>query len=148
MGPGVQLSSIFEKSTFFQKKHIFFKVKRSYKVRGRRPLRVPLLLPLSMRPVSGFFYFCNTHTFSFLGPVSGFFAQEGPPSECFCTFFGRFFGRACYRRRYVKSLRRGFFCNVKKVCPKAPLGYVGWGLLRDPLLLAVFPHLTKQKSKN
>ena len=126
----------------------FFKVKRSYTVRGRRPLRVPLLLPLSMRIVSGFFYFCNTHTFSFLGPVSGFFAQEGPPNEFFCTFFGRVFAPARVQISYANSLRSGFFCNVEKVSTKDPIEYVGWGLLRDPLLHVLLPQLTKQKRKN
>ena len=41
---------------------------------GRRFLRVALWLPLSMRAVSGFFYFCKSHTFPFFVPVSVFFA--------------------------------------------------------------------------
>ena len=129
-----------KKNVFFSNKHAFFKKHGPSVPRGRRPLRVALLLPLCMRRVPRFFYFCNTHTFSFLGPVPGFFAQEGPPDEFFCSFFGRFLGRICYRRRFVKSLRRGFFCDVEKVRAKAPKVYVGWGLLKDPLLHALFPY--------
>ena len=33
---------------------------------------------------------CKLHTFEFFCPVSVLFAQEGPPDEFFCIFFGRF----------------------------------------------------------
>ena len=61
-------------------------LKRKHKTRlprGRRPLRVALLLQLSLRPVLGSFYCCKLHTFSFFIPVSRLVAQEGPPNEFF-----------------------------------------------------------------
>ena len=70
---------------------------------------------------------------------------SGTPFQNKYIFFGRFLGPACLSTRHVKSLRRGFFCNVKTMCSKDPIRYVGWGLLRDPLLLALFPQWTKQK---
>merc|ERR1712078_708041 len=93
---------------------VFFHKTLLWLPRGRRPLRVPLLLPLSMRAPSKRINFCKLHTFSFFGTVSGRIAQEGPPNEFFCTFFGSVFGRACIRPRYVKSLRSDFFLQRKK----------------------------------
>ena len=72
-------------------------------------------------------------TIDFERPGGPEWLPSGTPFQKFYTFFGRFFGPACLRPRYVKSLRRGFFCNVKKVCSKDPIRYVGWGFLGDPL---------------
>ena len=93
------------------------------------------------------FYFCKLHTFSFFGPVSVFFAQEGPPNEFFCTFFGSVFGRACIRPRYVKSLRSGFFGNVKKVRSKGPIRYAAWGLPQGPAFACTLTILNKTKKQ-
>ena len=41
-----------------------------------------------------------------------------------------------------------FFAASTKRCSKAPAGYAGWGLLKDPLLHVLPPQLTKQKSKD
>ena len=93
------------------------------------------------------FYFCKLHTFSFFGTVSGRIAQEGPPNEFFCTFFGSVFGRACIRPRYVKSLRSGFFCNVKKVRSKGPIGYAAWGLPQGPAFACTVMGINKTKKQ-
>ena len=82
-----------------------------------------------MRTVMGFFYFCNTHTFSFLGPVLVFLAQEGPPDEFLLHFFRKGFRtRACTEIIYKLTQERfflQFFCNVKKMSKKDPMEYVG-----------------------
>ena len=93
------------------------------------------------------FYFCKLHTFSFFGTVSGRIAQEGPPNEFFCTFFGSVFGRACIRPRYVKSLRSRFFCNVEKVRSKAVIGYAAWGLPQGPAFACTLTILNKTKKQ-
>ena len=66
------------------------------------------------------FYFCKLHTFSFFGPVSVFFAQEGPPNEFFGTFFGSVFGRARVQISNVPLLRSVFFAASKKCVQKIP----------------------------
>ena len=53
--------------------------------------------------------FCKLHTFSFFCPVSVFFAQERPPNEFFCTFFGSVFGRARVQISNVPLLKSVFF---------------------------------------
>ena len=93
------------------------------------------------------FYFCKLHTFSFFGTVSGRIAQEGPPNEFFCTFFGSVFGRACIRPRYVKSIRSGCFCNVKKMRSKALIGYAAWGLPQGPAFACTLTILNKTKKQ-
>ena len=108
------------------------------------------MMQLSMRALSKRIDYCKLHTFPFFGPVSVFFAQEGPPNEFFGTFFGRVFGRACLRPRYVKSLRSGFFCNVKKVRSKDLIGYAAWGLPQGPAFactLTISNKTKKQKQK-
>ena len=60
------------------------------------------------------FYFCKLHTFAFFGPVSVFFAHEGPPNEFFGTVFGRVFGPARVRISYAFSLRSDSFATSKK----------------------------------
>ena len=65
-------------------------------------------------------------------------------------FFRRFFGRACLRPRYVKSLRSGFFCNVKQVRSKDLIGYAAWGLPQGPAFactLSISNKAKKQKLK-
>ena len=114
----VQLPSIVEKSVFFFSKNVFFHKTQLWLPCGRRPLRDPLLWALSMRIVFGNFIFCKSHTCELYKNKICKIAQEGPLNEFFCTFSGRFFGRACLRPRYVKSLRSGFFCNVKKCVQK------------------------------
>ena len=57
--------------------------------------------------------FCKLHTFSFFGPVSVFFAQEGPPNEFFGTFFGRVFGRARVQISNVPLLKSVFLQRKK-----------------------------------
>ena len=100
-----------------KKKHVFFKKTRFFHKtllwlpRGRRPLRVPLMMQLSMRALSKRNNFCKLHTFSFFGPVSGFFAQEGPPNEFFGTFFGSVFGRTCVQISNVPLLKSVFFAT-------------------------------------
>ena len=106
------------------------------------------MMPLSMRALSKRNHFCKLHTFSFFGPVSVFFAQEGPPNEFFGTFFGSVFGRARVQISNVPLLKSVFFCNVKKVRSKDLIGYAAWGLPQGPLLHALLPYLTKQKNKN
>ena len=72
---------------------------------------------------------------------------SGTPFQKFYTFFGRFFGRACLRPRYVKSLRSGFFCNVKKVCSKGHIGYAAWGLPQGPAFACTLTILNKTKKQ-
>ena len=91
--------------TPFQKDYTFF---------GRvfGPARVRILYVFSLR--SGIF--CKVNIFCTLSHFLVLF---------WCSLLRRdprtsFFGRACYRKRYVKSFGKGFFCNVKKVCSKAP----------------------------
>ena len=126
----------------------FFKKHGPPVPRGRRLLRVALMMQLSMRPVPAFFDFCILQTYWFFNPVSVFFAQKGPPNEFFCNFFGCVFGPARVQISSTLVLRSGFFCSVKKMCSKAPAGYAGWGPLTDPLLHVLPPQLAKQKSKN
>ena len=115
--------------------------------RGRRPLRVPLMMPLSMRALSKRINFCKLHTFSFFGPVSVFFAQEGPPNEFFCTFFGRVFGPARVQISNVPLLRSVFFCSVEKVRSKDPIGYAAWGLPQGPAFACTLTILNKTKKQ-
>ena len=97
-------------------KNMFFLAKHGPSVpRGRRPLRVPLLLPLSMRPVPWFFYFCNTHTFSFLVPVSVFFAQEGPRSSSF-ALFSEVFLDALVQEKICKIAEERLFVATSNKC--------------------------------
>ena len=70
---------------FLQKMHLFHKARLSVQ-RGRRPLRVPLMMPLSIRIGLGAFSLCILHTFAFLLPVSMFYAQEGPRTSVFALF--------------------------------------------------------------
>ena len=70
---------------------------------------------------------------------------SGTPFQKFYTFFGRFFGRACLRPRYVKSLRSGFFGNVKKVCSKGHIGYAAWGLPQGPAFACTLTLSNKTK---
>ena len=67
------------------------------------------------------------------------------PFQKFYTFFGRFFGRACLRPRYVKSLRSGVFCNVKKVRSKGPIGYAAWGLPQGSTFACAVTTINKTK---
>ena len=76
--------------------HVFF-TKLLWLPRGRRPLRVPLMMPLPMRALSKRIDFCKLHTFSFFGTVPVTIAQAGSPNEFFHTFFGRVFGPARVR---------------------------------------------------
>ena len=55
-----------KKHVFFKKKHVFFHKTQLWLPRGRRPLRVLLLLPLSMRTVSWVFTFVSYTLFHFL----------------------------------------------------------------------------------
>ena len=87
-------------------------------------------------------------TIDFERPGGREWLPSGTPFQNFYTFFGRVFAPARVQISYANSLRSGFFCNVKKVSTKDPIEYVGWGLLRDPLLHVLLPQLTKQKSKN
>ena len=65
--------------------------------------------------------------------AAGSDSPPGPRSKIFTLFLEGFCGPACLRPRYINSLRRGFFGNVKKVCSEDHIEYVGWGFLRDPL---------------
>ena len=91
------------------------------------------------------FYFCKLHTFSFFGPVSVFFAQEGPPNEFFGTFFGSVFGRARVQISNVPLLKSVFFCNVKKVRSKDLIGYAAWGLPQGPAFASTLTISNKTK---
>ena len=94
------------------------------------------------------FYFCKLHTFSFFGPVSVFFAQEGPPNEFFGTFFGSVFGRARVQISNVPLLKSVFFCNVKKVRSKGLIGYAAWGLPQGPAFACTLTISNKTKKLN
>ena len=72
---------------------------------------------------------------------------SGTPFQKFYTFFGRFFGRACLRPRYVKSLRSGFFGNVKKVRSKGHIGYAAWGLPQGPAFACTLTMSNKTKNQ-
>ena len=93
------------------------------------------------------FYFCKLHTFSFFGPVSVFFAQEGPPNEFFGTFFGSVFGRARVQISNVPLLKSVFFCSVKKMRSKDLLGYAAWGLPQGPAFACTLTILNKTKKQ-
>ena len=108
------------------------------------------MMQLSMRALSKRNNFCKLHTFSFFGPVSVFFAQEGPPNEFFGTFFGSVFGRARVQISNVPLLKSVFFCNVKKVRSKGLIGYAAWGLPQGPAFactLTISNKTKKQKLK-
>ena len=91
--------------------------------------------------------FCKLHTFSFFGPVSVFFAQEGPPNEFFGTFFGSVFGRARVQISNVPLLKSVFFCNVKKVRSKGLIGYAAWGLPQGPACACTLTRSNKAKKQ-
>ena len=86
-------------------------------------------------------------TIDFERPGGREWLPSGTPFQKFYTFFGRFFGRACLRPRYVKSLRSGFFCNVKKVRSKGPIGYAAWGLPQGPAFACTLTILNKTKKQ-
>ena len=148
LAPRVQLLSIFEKSTFFLKKTRFFSKKHGPSVpRGRRPLRVPLLLPLSMRALAGRFYFCKLHTFSFFWYCLGDHCSGGTPERVFLHFFRkRFRTRACTDLQCTFA-QKCFFCNVKKVRSKGPIGYAAWGLPQGPAFACTLTILNKTKKQ-
>ena len=105
------------------------------------------MMPLSMRALSKRNNFCKLHAFSFFGPVSVFFAQEGPPNEFFGTFFGSVFGRARVQISNVPLLKSVFFCNVKKVRSKDLIGYAAWGLPQGPAFACTLTILNKTKKQ-
>ena len=87
-------------------------------------------------------------TIDFERPGGREWLPSGTPFQLFFHFFWkRFRTRACTDIQCTFA-QKCFFCSVKKVCSKAPIGYVAWGLLKDPLLHVLLPQLTKQKSKN
>ena len=86
-------------------------------------------------------------TIDFERPGGREWLPSGTPFQKFYTFFGRFFGRACLRPRYVKSLRSGFFCNVKKVCSKGHIGYAAWGLPQGPAFACTLTMSNKTKKQ-
>ena len=65
LGPRVQLPLYFGKIVFFFKKTRFFHKTLLWLPRGRRPLRVPLMMPLSMRPGPTLFTFASYTLFHF-----------------------------------------------------------------------------------
>ena len=113
--------------------------------RGRRLLRVALMMQLSMRPVPAFFDFCILQTYWFFNPVSVFFAQKGPPNEFFCNFFGCVFGPARVQISSTLVLRSVFFCSVKKMCSKALIGYAAWGLPQGSTFACAVTTINKTK---
>ena len=91
--------------------------------------------------------FCKLHTFSFFGPVSVFFAQEGPPNEFFRHFFRkRFRTRACTDLQCTFA-QKCFFCNVKKMCSKDLIGYAAWGLPQGPAFACTLTMSNKTKKQ-
>ena len=108
------------------------------------------MMPLSMLALSKRINFCKLHTFSFFGPVSVFFAQEGPPNEFFGTFFGSVFGRARVQISNVPLLKRVFLQRKKKMRSKDLIGYAAWGPPQGPAFactLTISNKTKKQKPK-
>ena len=99
-----------EKSTFSPKKHVFFHKTQLWLPRGPRPLRVPLLMPLSICRVFGNYIFCESHTCELYKNKIGKIAQERPPNEFFCTFSGT----RLFNTKICKIAQERLFCNVKK----------------------------------
>ena len=81
-----QLRSIVEKNTFFFKKTRFFHKTQVRLPRGRRPLRVLLLLPLSMRTVSTVFTFVSYTLFHFLVLSRWPLLRRDPRTSFFALF--------------------------------------------------------------
>ena len=104
-----------EKSCFFLKKYVFCKKHGRSVPRGRRPLRVALLLPLSMRVVSGFFYFCKLQTFYFFVLSQCYLLRRDPRTSFFAFFSEGFRTRACKDFIGLYAQKR-VCCNVEKVC--------------------------------
>ena len=73
---------------------------------------------------------------------------QARPERLFWQIFWKVFGPARVRISYRALLRRVFFCNVKKVCAKAPIKYEGCGLLRDPILQGLLVRIRDKKNKN
>ena len=82
-----------KKIRFFQK-NTFFSQNTSVVASWAPAAQGPSHAATFYAPCLHSFYFCKLHTFSFFGTVSVRIAQEGPPNEFFCTFFGSVFGRA------------------------------------------------------
>ena len=80
--------------------------------------------------------------------AAGSGSPPGPRSIFFSFFLEAFSDPRVYRYPNTPLLRSVFFCSVEKVCSKARIGYVGWGLRRDPLLHVLLPQSTKQNRKN
>ena len=55
-----------------------------------------------------------------------------PRSSFFALFLEAFSDPRVYRYPMHLCSEAAFFCSVNKVCSKAPIRYVAWGLLKDP----------------
>ena len=94
------------------------------------------------------FYFCKLHTFSFFGPVSVFFAQEGPPNEFFYTFWGRAFAPApvqIFNGSLLRSVFLFLFAASKKCVQTIPKST--WGGATTWTRFCMYRSHTKQNKK-
>ena len=80
-----------------------------------------------------------THIFVFCSSLVGVFRSGGTPKRLFVHFFRKDFETRLIKHKICKFVQERLFLQRQKVCSKDPIRYVGWGLLRDPLLLALFP---------
>ena len=86
-------------------------------------------------------------TIGFERPGGREWLPSGTPFQKFYTFFGRVFGRARVQISNVPLLRSVFFCNVKKVRSKDPIGYAAWGLPQGPAFACTLTILNKTKKQ-
>ena len=103
-----------KKTHFFEKKHVFFTKHVPPLPRGRRLLRVALMMPLSMRPVSGIsqFAFYKLSHFFVLSRCSSL--RRDPRTSFFALFSEAFSDARVYR--FLRQTHSGaaFFATSKK----------------------------------
>ena len=114
------------KTHVFEKKTRFFHKTFPWLSRGRRPLRVPLMMQLSMRTVSWVFTFASYTFFHFLSCL-GVLCSEETPERVFCHFFRkRFRTRACTDLQCTFA-QKCFFLQRKKSAFKRSYRVRGMG---------------------
>ena len=148
LGPRMQLPSILEKHVFFQNT-FFSKTKTWLSVqRGRRPRRVPLLMPLSMRPGPTLFTFASyTHShFYFLSQCP---SLRRDFEQVFCIFFfRRVFGPARVQIFYVPLLRSVFVLQRQTNVFKSSCGVRGTGPPQGSAFACAVTTVNKTKKQN
>ena len=103
-----------------------------------------------MHSRSGVAFFCNVHKVRTKIPMYVYQIEVrsgGTPGPVFLHFFWKGFRtRACTDLQCTLA-QKCFFCNVKKVRSKGPIGYAAWGLPQGPAFACTLTILNKTKKQ-